>query len=120
MHHQRRFDKDFRTMKEVYDQRSLGKVYTIQSKLYGFNGNMHDWHVFKEFGGGMLYDWGVHLLDQLLFMVEGKIKSVYADIRNVINGEVDDYFKILLKFENGVMCELELGTYFLADKKKVV
>lgn len=115
VHQQRRFDKDFRTMKEVYDQNLLGDVYTIQSKLYGINGNMHDWHVFMKFGGGMLYDWGVHLIDQLLYMVDSKIMSVYADVRNIINGEVDDYFKILLKFENGVMGEIELGTYYLKD-----
>lgn len=43
--------------------------------------------------------------------------SVYADVRNVINREVDDYFKIILRFENMVTAEIELGTYFLSDKK---
>lgn len=117
VHHQRRLDPDFRTMKAVFDQGSLGKVYSIKSGLYGFNGNMHDWHVYKKEGGGMLYDWGVHLLDQILWMMPGaKIKSVYADLRNVINFEVDDYFKILMRFDNGIMAEVELGTYYLTDK----
>ena len=115
--HQRRFDPDFRTAKAVYDSGTLGDVYTIKSSLYGFNGNMHDWHVYKSEGGGMLYDWGVHLLDQILWMLPGvKVKSVFADIRNVINFEVDDYFKILMRFENNVTAEVELGTYYLADK----
>lgn len=110
VHHQRRLDPDFRTMKAVFDQGSLGKVYSIKSGLYGFNGNMHDWHVYKKEGGGMLYDWGVHLLDQILWMMPGaKIKSVYASLRNVINFEVDDYFKILMRFDNGIMAEVELG-----------
>ena len=56
VHHQRRFDPDFRTAKAVYDSGTLGDVYTIKSSLYGFNGNMHDWHVYKSEGGGMLYD----------------------------------------------------------------
>lgn len=117
VHHQRRLDPDFRTMKAVFDQGSLGKVYSIKSGLYGFNGNMHDWHVYKKEGGGMLYDWGVHLLDQILWMMPGaKIKSVYADLRNVINFEVDDYFKILMRFDNDIMAEVELGTYYLTDK----
>lgn len=115
VHQQRRWDKDFRIAKEVYDSKTLGKVYTIQSKIFGFNGNMHDWHVYKEMGGGMLYDWGVHIIDQMLWMVDSKVKSVFADIRNVINKEVDDYFKIILRFENGVIGEIELGTYFLKD-----
>ncbi|MDI9420872.1 MAG: Gfo/Idh/MocA family oxidoreductase [Bacillota bacterium] len=116
VHHQRRFDPDFRTAKEIFDSKELGDVYTVQSMLYGINGNMHDWHVYKKFGGGMLYDWGVHLIDQILWMIPGKLKTVYADIRNVINKEVDDYFKILLRFENNIVAEIELGTYFLADK----
>lgn len=117
VHHQRRLDQDFRTMKEIYDQKKLGDVYTVKNSLYGFNGNMHDWHVYISEGGGMLYDWGVHLLDQILFMMpDVKIKTVFADMRNVINFEVDDYFKILMKMDNGVMAEVELGTYFLTDK----
>lgn len=118
VHQQRRYDQDFRTAKAVYDSGSLGDVYTIQSKLYGYNGNMHDWHVFLDQGGGMLYDWGVHLIDQILWMVDSKVKTVFADMRNVINKEVDDYFKILMKFENGSVAEIELGTYFLKDCDK--
>lgn len=118
VHQQRRFDEDFRTAKEVYDQKALGNVFTIQSMLYGINGNMHDWHVYKKYGGGMLYDWGVHLIDQMLYMVDSKIKTITADLRNVINEEVDDYFKIWFRFENGITGEVELGTYFLADKPK--
>lgn len=117
VHHQRRYDPDFQTMKNVYEKQLLGNVYMMKSSLYGFNGNMHDWHVYISEGGGMLFDWGVHLIDQMLFMMpEAKVTSVYADVRNIINFEVDDYFKILLKFDNGVTGEIELGTYFLSDK----
>lgn len=117
VHHQRRFDPDFRTAKAVLDSGTLGNVYTVKSSLYGFNGNMHDWHIYLSEGGGMLYDWGVHLLDQLLWMMPGaKLETVFADVRNVINFEVDDYFKILMRFDNGITAEVELGTYYLADK----
>lgn len=117
VHHQRRLDRDFRMMKAVYDKRSLGEVYLLKNSLYGFNGNMHDWHTVPEEGGGMLYDWGVHLIDQVLWMMpDAKVLSVYADVRNVINEAVDDYFKILLRLDNRVTAEIELGTYLLTDK----
>lgn len=118
VHQQRRFDKDYLTMKKIYENGKVGNVYTIQSKLYGLNGNMHDWHIYPEFGGGMLFDWGVHLIDQMLDMVDSTILSVYADVRKVINEKVDDYFKIIIKFANGVTGEIELGTYFLKDQDK--
>lgn len=115
IHHQRRFDPDFRTIKEIYDRGMLGDVYTIKNQLYGYNGNMHDWHVYLAEGGGMLFDWGVHLIDQILWMVDANITSVYATVKNVINFEVDDFFNIQLRFENGVQVEIELGTYYLKD-----
>lgn len=119
VHHQRRFDQDYRITKKIFEQKALGDVYLIKNLLYGFNGNMHDWHVYKSEGGGMLYDWGVHLIDQVLWMMpEARITSVYADVRNVINFEVDDYFKIILKFDNHITAEIELGTYLLTDKKE--
>lgn len=117
VHHQRRLDKDYRIIKDIFDKEMLGDVYLLKNSLYGFNGNMHDWHVLISEGGGMLYDWGVHLIDQILWMMpQAKIKSIYADVRNVINTEVDDYFKILLRFDNNVTAEIELGTYLLTDK----
>lgn len=118
VHHQRRFDPDFRSIKNIYDSGTLGNIYSVKSSLYGFNGNMHDWHVFINEGGGMLYDWGVHLLDQMLWMIPGKIKTVFADVRNVINSEVDDYFKILMRFDNNITAEVELGTYYLSNEGK--
>lgn len=117
VHHQRRYDRDYRVIKEVFDSGELGDIYTIQSKLCGFNGNMHDWHVYKKYGGGMLYDWGVHLIDQILWMVPANLVSVYAEVRNVINFEVDDYFKLIFKFDNRITAEIELGTYMLTDKE---
>ena len=116
-HHQRRLDQDFQAIKEAYEREMLGNVYLIKSVLYGYNGYTHSWHVYKSEGGGMLYNWGVHLIDQILYMVSSPLKTVYADIRNIINIEVDDYFKIILKFENMVTAEIELGTYMLSDKE---
>lgn len=118
IHHQRRWDKDFCIAKEIYQSQTLGKIFTVKNSLYGFNGNMHDWHIYPEFGGGMLYDWGVHLIDQMLTMLSpSRLTSVYADVQNVINKNVDDYFSIMLRFDNGVTGQVELGTYMLSEKE---
>ena len=113
-HQNRRWDRDMLIVKKAYDEHLLGKIFTIESKLHSGNGYMHEWHLYKKYGGGMIYDWGVHLIDQILFMMpDAKIKSVYADIKNVLHEEVDDYFKILLKLDNGVTAHIELSTYIL-------
>ncbi|RDU24627.1 Gfo/Idh/MocA family protein [Anaerosacchariphilus polymeriproducens] len=114
VHQNRRWDKDMLIVKKAYEEGLLGNIFTIESKLHSANGYMHEWHLYKKYGGGMIYDWGVHLIDQILFMMpDAKINSVYADIKNVLHDEVDDYFKIILKMNNGVTAHIELSTYIL-------
>lgn len=114
VHQNRRWDKDMLIVKKAYETNMLGNVFTIESKLHSGNGYMHEWHLYKKYGGGMMYDWGVHLIDQILFMMpQAKISSLYADIKNVLHDEVDDYFKIILKMDNGITAHIELSTYLL-------
>jgi predicted dehydrogenase len=113
-HQNRRWDRDMLIVKKAYNEGLLGKIFTIESKLHSGNGYMHEWHIYKKYGGGMIYDWGVHLIDQILFMMPGvTIKSLYADVKNVLHEEVDDYFKIIMKMGNGITVHIELSTYIL-------
>ena len=68
VHQNRRWDKDFRIVKDILDSGELGKVYSIQSRLHGSGGVMFGWRGEKKHGGGMLYDWGVHFIDQLMWI----------------------------------------------------
>lgn len=113
-HQNRRWDRDMLIVKKAIEEGKLGKVFTVESKLHSGNGYMHECHLYKKYGGGMMYDWGVHLIDQMLFMFPGaKILSLYADMKNVLHDEVDDYFKIILKLDNGITTHIELSTYIL-------
>ena len=79
VHQNRRWDNDYRTIKNILDKNELGPVFSMESKVYGSRGVPTGWRAEKEHGGGMLLDWGVHLLDQILMLNEGKkIKSVYG------------------------------------------
>jgi predicted dehydrogenase len=114
VHQNRRWDRDMLTVKRAYDEGLLGKIFTMESRLHSGNGYMHEWHTVKKYGGGMIYDWSVHLIDQFLFMMPGvKITSLFADIKNVLHEEVDDYFKIIMKMSNGITAHIELSTYIL-------
>jgi len=110
VHQNRRWDEDFLTMKKIYDEKILGEVFAIESRVHGSRGIPGDWRQEKEHGGGMILDWGVHILDQALMMVQGKVKKVYATIDHVTNQLVDDGFHAELFFENGLKYVLEVGT----------
>jgi predicted dehydrogenase len=110
VHQNRRWDEDFLTIKKIYDNNMLGDIYNIESRVHGSRGIPGDWRQEKEHGGGMLLDWGVHILDQMLCMVQEKVKKVYCKFTHVTNELVDDGFKIILTFESGKTALLEVGT----------
>ncbi|NLP34831.1 MAG: Gfo/Idh/MocA family oxidoreductase [Clostridiales bacterium] len=111
VHQNRRWDEDFLTMKRIYEEGSLGEVFRIESRVHGSRGIPGDWRQEKEYGGGMVLDWGVHLLDQILLMVKDvKLKSVFATLTNITNQVVDDGFTAHLLFENNVEAIIEVGT----------
>lgn len=115
VHQNRRWDQDYRIMKEAYDTGLIGKPFTIESRVHGQGGMVHGWREFKVAGGGMVFDWGVHLIDQLLDMIDSKVVSVYANLHSVRTPEVDDYFKLVFRFENGITAQVEVGTFNLVQ-----
>lgn len=61
----------------------------------------------------MLLDWGVHLIDQMMFMITEPVTQVYCQFFSIKTEEVDDYFKLVLRFESGLSAQIEVGTYCL-------
>ena len=106
----RRWDKDYLTMKKLYDEKTIGDVFHIESRYQGSRGIPGDWRGVKEKGGGMMFDWGVHLLDRIVLMIPEKIKTVYARMTHVTNDEVDDGFIMNMTFESGTTATVEVGT----------
>lgn len=114
VHQNRRWDKDFRIVKELWDSGELGHIYAIHSRLHGARGAMFGWRAEPEHGGGMIYDWGVHFVDQLLFMMGFDcVKSVFCKTEKVKTPEVEDYFFLLLDLKNGAHVQMEIGTWVL-------
>ena len=110
VHQNRRWDDDFLTIKNLYDNKQIGELFHIESRVHGANGIPGDWRSEKQFGGGMLYDWGVHLIDQILDMVNSPLESVFSDMSFVLGHDSDDGFVSHMRFKNGVTALIEVGT----------
>ncbi len=115
VHQNRRFDVDFLAMKALNDSGDIGELINIESRIHGSRGIPSDWRGEKEHGGGMLLDWGVHLIDQLLQIIPSKIDSVYCKFDHITNNEVDDGTKLTIYFEDGKTAYVEVGTYNFID-----
>jgi len=110
VHQNRRWDRDYRIVHKIIEEGTIGKPYFIETRVQGSRQSMHGWRGYKRNGGGMLLDWGVHLLDQLLDLIPSKVVSVSAHLESVFTPEVDDNVKLLLRFENGISALLEFST----------
>ncbi|MFI3238667.1 MAG: Gfo/Idh/MocA family oxidoreductase [Lachnospiraceae bacterium] len=110
VHQNRRWDKDYCTIKKVLSDNIIGAPYFIESRVQGSRGAMHGWRGYKENGGGMVLDWGVHIVDQMMTMIDSPVVEVGASLFSVFTPEVDDNIKINIRFENGVAAMLEMST----------
>lgn len=119
VHQNRRWDRDYRIVQEVLRSGVIGKPYAIESRVQGSRGAMHGWRGYKKNGGGMVYDWAVHLIDQMVMLFpENKVVSVDAHLHSIFTKDateeppvdIDDNIKLFFRFDNGVSVILEMAT----------
>ena len=111
VHQNRRWDPDKLAVEALCRSGEIGRVVSIESRVHGANGIPGDWRKVKAKGGGMVLDWGVHLIDQAIMINRDvPIESVYARLDYLYGGEVDDGCHIVLRFENGLVYTVEVGT----------
>ncbi len=115
-HQNRRWDTDFLMVKQAVDSGVIGHVTSLQNRVYGQRGVCFGWRADPKAGGGMLYDWGIHLIDQCLCLFEGRrVESVYARLQSILTPAVDDSFELQMGFDNGVCAKVQVGTFCLQD-----
>ncbi|RUT35749.1 oxidoreductase [Paenibacillus zeisoli] len=98
--HNRRWDGDFLTLKEVVEQGLLGRLTEAELRWdrYSPNSNPERWRDAGEEGSGTFYDLGVHLIDQALTLF-GTPLSVQAELRTEReHAKAHDYFDVSLEY----------------------
>jgi scyllo-inositol 2-dehydrogenase (NADP+) len=110
VHQNRRWDPDYLTAKRIYDEKLLGDVYHIESRVQGSRGVPGDWRKKAAFGGGMMLDWGVHLIDRVTMLVPEQITHVFCKLNYPTGQEVDEGFHLFLTFASGTTALVEVST----------
>ena len=106
VHQNRRFDTDYLIMKEIINKNMLGKLYFLDSRLYSNRGSSGRWRSTYEAGGGTLYDWGIHMIDQVLCLVDSEPVYVFSQLQSVRFPKVDDVCRVVIGFENGLKAQI--------------
>lgn len=105
----RRLDAGLLTIKKIKDEKGFGKIRHYEAHFDRFRPAIKDsWREKETPGGGLLYDLGVHLLDQTIYLW-GKPQSITAKIeRQRPEAVVDDFFEITLQY-NGFKAVVKAG-----------
>ncbi|QHZ45574.1 MULTISPECIES: oxidoreductase [Bacillus] len=99
VYHNRRWDNDFLTIKQLIKDDRLGEVNTFHAYWDRFRPNVRQrWREQKGPGSGALYDLGSHLIDQALHLF-GMPASITAQVTaQRDHAETDDYFHVVLHY----------------------
>lgn len=111
VHQNRRWDVDYLAIRGLIASGEIGAPLNIESRVHGSRGIPSDWRCHKPYGGGMILDWGVHLIDQMLQLIPEPITGLWCEITNITTDEVDDGFHLHLTFASGKRATVEVGTY---------
>jgi scyllo-inositol 2-dehydrogenase (NADP+) len=117
--HNRRWDLDYLTLRRAIRDGVFGKVFNIESRLHQWGSCVGpatlawrpNWRNEANFGGGGLYDWGSHLVDQMLRLIPARPLRVFAQLRgNVWTSDCDDFARLAIDFEDGCVALVEINT----------
>ncbi|POY35437.1 oxidoreductase [Solitalea longa] len=120
--HNRRWDGDFKIVKEVIDSGQLGRLIEVEFKFERYRSSLNPKKHKEEAASatGLLYEIGTHIIDQAIVLF-GTPQKVYADILKTRDGSlVDDYFEVILyypqlrlKLKSTLLAKEELPGYIL-------
>ena len=107
--HNRRFEQSFKHIREIMQSGILGDVYEIRNTVNSYQ-RRDDWQAVIECGGGQLNNWGPHIIDHMLQMLESPVAEVWSDLKKVTAvGDAEDHVRIILKGENKRLAEVEIS-----------
>jgi predicted dehydrogenase len=98
--HNRRWDGDFLTIKELLDAEAVGRLVTFTAHWDRFNPvpRKEAWQEAGGPGNGLLFNLGCHLVDQVLALF-GSPLNLSASVRKDRDGtQIDDAFDIVLYY----------------------
>ena len=118
--HNRRWDGDYLTIRDIIDRGLIGKIYHIECGQGGYRHPGFWWRSDKTISGGVMHDWGAHFIDWILNLVPSEIAQVMGDLQKHIWNAVsnEDYGQAYIRFENGVTADYWISSIAALSRPK--
>jgi scyllo-inositol 2-dehydrogenase (NADP+) len=104
----------------------IGEVVRIEAHMGGYGKPGDWWRSSKTISGGILYDWGVHLLEYSLQLIDSQIVEVAGFAKNGVWADQtpwkkdtnEDEARAVVRFRGGQCLELTISHIDAFDKSK--
>lgn len=109
LRHNRRFSVEISKFREIIDSGILGEVFEIRFRIMNY-ARRADWQAITECGGGLLNNWGPHLIEHALYFLDAPVKRSFSRLCKVAAaGNAEDHFNILLEGTNSRLIDIEVS-----------
>lgn len=120
IYHNRRWDPDWVTVKTLIDEGAVGEVFLVECAVGGHR-PLNGWRRYEKHGGGMLRDWGAHVLDQMCLIAGTPAERVYAHFEHRGWTEIMDvptHTQLMIEFESGMRAEATFSNNMWAPRPR--
>ncbi|MFW6156568.1 MAG: Gfo/Idh/MocA family protein [Armatimonadota bacterium] len=120
VYHNRRWDPDWVTVKTLIDEGAVGEVFLVECAI-GRANPLSGWRREEASGGGMIRDWGAHVLDQMCLIAGGPATRVYANFEYRMWTDIMDvptHTQLMIEFESGMTAEATFSNNLWAPKPR--
>ena len=120
--HNRHWDGNIlRAVREIVEKQSIGEVFRIDASMGNYAMPRPWWRTSQSVSGGVLYDWGVHLLEYSLQLIDAQVTEVAGFAKRGfwesqakkdfpwIGDMNEDEASAVVRFDNGAFINLSIS-----------
>jgi len=97
------------SLKKVIAEGKIGPLFMIKRSNSGYI-RRNDWQALKQYGGGMLNNYGAHFIDQMIYLAREDVESIYCTSHNIATlGDAEDVVKAVLTMKSGVTIDIDIN-----------
>lgn len=105
----RRYEAAFNDVWDIVHSGILGDIYEIKLCRHNYQ-RRDDWQTVLAEGGGQLLNWGPHIVDHALQLLESPVVSVVSELRRIAAvGDAEDHVHLELRGKNGRIADVEIS-----------
>ncbi|KPK48655.1 MAG: hypothetical protein AMK72_06360 [Planctomycetes bacterium SM23_25] len=87
----------------------LGDVFEVRLMRGGY-ARRDDWQTLKRYGGGQMLNWGPHIVDHLLRMLDAPIQTLWGNLKRVAAvGDAEDHLRVVATGTNGRVVDVTIS-----------